>query len=69
MQTNLSPSELLKLIHQAEEAYNSQRGTYLAHRMRVAAMKRFVLDCRSRSPNGKITISLEDHLVLSDLPS
>jgi hypothetical protein len=68
MQTSVTPAELLKLIHKAEEAYETKRGSALAQRMRVQAMKRFALDCRKRSPNTKITISLEDHLVLTDLP-
>lgn len=68
MQTTLTPAELLKLVNIAEEAYDKKRGSALAQRMRVRAMKRFVLDCRKRSPSTKITISLEDHLVLTDLP-
>lgn len=68
MQTSLAAADLLKLIYEAEEAYDKKRGSALAQRMRVRAMKRFALDCRKRSPNTKITISLEDHLLLTDLP-
>lgn len=68
MQAQLTPSEALKLINEAEEAYEKRRGSAIAQRMRVAAMKRFVLDCRKRAPQQKITLSLEDHLILTDLP-
>ncbi len=68
MQTSMTSAELLKLINEAEQAYANKRGSGLAQRMRVSAMKRFVSDCRKRSPNQKIEISLEDHLLLTDLP-
>ena len=68
MQTSITTQELLKLINVAEAAYAEKRGAGLAQRMRISAMKRFVTDCRKRSPNQKITISLDDHLVLTDLP-
>lgn len=67
MYATLSTSELLKLINRAEEAY-SKSPSAIAQRMRVAAMRKMVEDFRKISPQKSITITLEDHVLLADLP-
>ena len=62
--------ELTRLIRHAETAYEKKGTSAIAQRMRIQAMKRFAADIsRAQSPHHSVQISLEDHLVLTDLPS
>lgn len=69
MKAMISPHELMRLIATAEEAYEKKGTSAIAQRMRIQAMKRFVTDIKNQSPTKPLQISLEDHLVLTDLPS
>lgn len=68
MKASITPHELLRLIHRAEDAYEKKGTSAIAQRMRIAAMKRFVTDMKAQAPNNNLQISLEDHLILTDLP-
>ena len=68
MKASIAPHELMRLIHRAEEAYKKRGASAIAQRLRIAAMKRFVTDMKAQAPNANLQISLEDHLLLTDLP-
>jgi len=65
MQTDIGVASLHKLVVEAEEHYNKDKTLGIAARMRVAAMKNFVIDARKRSPQGKVSVSLEDYMLLT----
>lgn len=68
MKASIPPHELMALIRKAELAYDKKGTSAISQRIRISAMKRFVADMRQQSPSSKVEISLEDHLLLTDLP-
>lgn len=68
MKASIPAHELMALIRKAELAYDKKGTVAISQRIRISAMKRFVSDMRQQSPSSKVEISLEDHLLLTDLP-
>lgn len=68
MKARLSTNELLSLISDAERAYEGKGSRSISQRLRISAMKNFVSQIRRENPQELIEISLEDHLLLTDLP-
>jgi hypothetical protein len=68
MIATIEPHELMRLILKAETAYETRGTSAIAQRMRIQAMKRFVTYMKAQAPNKSLQISLEDHLILTDLP-
>lgn len=68
MIATIEPHELMRLINKAEAAYETRGTSAIAQRMRIQAMKRFVAYMKAQAPNKALQISLEDHLILTDLP-
>jgi len=58
----------LELVRTAEDYYYGQTGVGVSHRIRVTAMRKFIEDVRKRNPKATITLTLEDHMFLSELP-
>jgi hypothetical protein len=65
MQADIGVASLHKLVLTAEEHYNQDKSLGIAARMRVAAMKNFVVDARKRAPQGKVSVTLEDYMLLT----
>jgi len=68
MKASIPAHELMALIRKAELAYDKKGTSAISQRIRISAMKRFVADMRQQSPSSDLQISLEDHLLLTDLP-
>ena len=68
MQGQITPARLLKLLAKAEESYSVIRGTGVAQRMRLRAIRGFVEEQKKNAPQKPMTISLEDWVLLTDLP-
>lgn len=68
MQSEVSASELLKMVNKALAAYEQGGISSIGRRTRVLAMHKYVTALRKQSPQKKITLSLEDFLVLTELP-
>lgn len=68
MQCEISAQEALKMVNKAMDAYSKADVNFIARRTRVLAMQKYVTAIKKQSPQKKITLSLEDFLLLTELP-
>lgn len=68
MQCEISAQEAYKLVSKAMAAYSTADVNSIARRTRVLAMHKYVTAIKKQSPQKKITLSLEDFLLLTELP-
>jgi hypothetical protein len=68
MQISLSSAAALELIRNAEEYYSGKLGVGVSIRIRIQAMRRFAEFTRKKNPKATITLTLEDHMLLTELP-
>lgn len=68
MQTELSVKQLYLMICRAEVAYEESKVASIARRTKIKSMKLFCQTVKAQSPNKNITLTLEDFLLLTQLP-
>lgn len=68
MQCDVSAQEALKMVNKAMAAYSTADVNSISRRTRVLAMHKYVTAIKKQSPQKKITLSLEDFLLLTELP-
>lgn len=56
------------MVNKAMAAYSTADVNSIARRTRVLAMHKYVTAIKKQSPQKKITLSLEDFLLLTELP-
>ena len=68
MQCEISAQEAYKLVSKAMGAYNASDVNSISRRTRVLAMSKFIAYVKQQSPQKKISVTLEDYLLLTELP-
>lgn len=68
MQAELSANEVWKLVNKAEASYETSTNAHIARRTRLKSIRNFTKAIRDIAPNKNITISIEDYLLLTQLP-
>lgn len=68
MQCEVSAQEAYKLVSKAMGAYSASDVNSISRRTRVLAMHKFIGYVKVQSPQKKISMTLEDYLLLTELP-
>ncbi len=68
MQSEMSAQQLYPLVCKAIEAYADSDVNSISRLTRVHAMYKYVTAIKKQSPQKKIIVTLEDFLLLTELP-